>query len=143
MNVKEYLTQVQDFEEAIVDQKLYIQGLRDSLTAIGCDMSTERVQSSPAGDTIPKIIAEVLEEEDRLKEMEEQTCIFRCQVIRQIHQMSDLQLKEVLTHKYVEWRKFDTLKKVAEHMNYSYDYIKELHAKALLAFGCQFLHSTP
>lgn len=143
MTVKDYLNQVQEFEEAVVDQRNYIKSLRESLTLMDYDMTADKVQSSPAGDQIGKIIATVLAEEDRLKELEGQTCVFRCQVLREIHQMQDMQLKELLTHKYIEWKKYDTLKKVAEKMNYSYDYIKELHQKALYEFGLQFLHLSP
>lgn len=138
MTAKDYLSQVQEFDEKLDDERLYIRKLRESLVSVTGNLSDDKVQGSVAGDTMSTVIATILDAEERLKEWEEQVCAFRIQVITQIHQMKDVQLKELLMLKYIDWRNYRTLRDVAEIMGYSYDYTKELHSKALCEFGTTF-----
>ena len=138
MTAKDYLSQVQENDEKLDDERLYIQKLRESLVSVTGSLSDDKVQGSVVGDTMSAVIATILDAEERLKEWEEQVCAFRFQVITQIHKMQDLHLKELLMLKYIDWRNYGTLKDVADTMGYSYDYIKELHSKALLEFGKLF-----
>ena len=145
MTVKEYLSQLQELEKAIADQKEYIETLRDSLTSIGgMGMNPDKVQTSGADkDKFAKVIAKVIDAEEKLKDMEEKFGLLKVQIAEQIHIMDDLILKKLLKLRYIDWKKHDTIKKVANAMGYSYDYTKELHRNALEAFGRMFLHLTP
>ena len=137
MTVKEYLSQVQDLEEDIIDQKHYIETLRESLTSIGgMGMNPDKVQTSGADkDKFATVIAKVIDAEEKLKRMEEKFCLLKVQIAEQIHQMDDLQFKKLLNLRYLEWKEHDTMRKVADAMGYSVDHIKKLHRDALFAFG--------
>ena len=145
MTVKEYLMQVKELEEKICDQREYIDTLRESLTSIGgMGMSPDKVQSSGADkDKFANVIAKVIDAEEKLKGMEQDFGLLKAQIAEQIHGMDDLVLKKLLKLRYIDWKKHDTIKKVADALGYSYDYTKELHRNALEAFGRMFLPLTP
>ena len=145
MTVKEYLSQVQDLEEDIQDQQEYIDTLRESLTSIvGMEMNPDKVQTSGADkDKFANVVAKIIDAEKKLKQMEEKHCFLKVQIAEQIHGMDDLVLKKLLKLRYLKWKEYDTIKKVADAMGYSYDYTKELHRNALEAFGMMFLPLTP
>jgi hypothetical protein len=145
MTVKEYLSQVQELEEDIQDQQEYIDTLRESLTSIGgMEMNPDKVQTSGADkDKFANVVAKIIDAEKKLKKMEEKLCFLKVQIAEQIHGMDDLVPKKLLKLRYLKWKEYDTIKKVADAMGYSYDYTKELHRNALEAFGMMFLPLTP
>lgn len=145
MTVKDYLSQLQDFEEAICEQKEYIKTLRESLTSIGgMEMNPDKVQTSGVDkDKFANVIAKIIEEEKKLKRMEEKFCLLKVQIAEQIHQMDNLLFKKLLKIKYIEWKQFGTIRSVADELGYSYDYTKELHREALCAFERMFIPHTP
>ena len=137
MTVKEYLSQLQDLEEDIQDQKEYIETLRESLTSIGgMEMNPDKVQTSGADkDKFANVIAKVIDAEEKLQGMEAKHCYLKIQIAEQIHSMDDLVLKKLLKLRYIDWKKFGTIKKVACEMGYSVDHTKKLHRDAVFAFG--------
>ena len=137
MTIKEYLSQLQDLEEKIDDQKEYIATLRDSLTSLGgMEMNPDKVQSSGADkDKFANVIAKILDAEDKLKDMERYFGFLKVQIAEQIHQMEDLVLKKLLKLRYIDWKQYGTIRKVSVAMGYSVDHTKKLHRDALFAFG--------
>ena len=137
MTVKEYLSQVQDFEEAIHDQKKYIETIRELLTSIGgMGMSPDKVQSSGADkDKFANVIAKVIDAEEKLQRMEEKLCFAKIHIAEQIHRMDNLLFKKLLMLRYLEWKQYGTIRKVADELGYSVDHTKRLHRDALCAFG--------
>lgn len=137
MTVKEYLSQLQDLEKKIEDQKEYIETLRESLTSIGgMGINPDKVQTSGADkDKFANVIAKVLDAEDKLNDMEKYFGLLKVQIAEQIHGMDDLILKKLLKLRYIDWKQHDTIKKVAHAMGYSIDHTKKLHRDALFAFG--------
>lgn len=145
MTVKDYLSQLQDLEENICEQKEYIDTIRSSLTSVGgLEMNPDKVQSSSVcKDKFANVVAKVIDEEEKLKRMEERLCLLKVQIAEQIHQMDNLLLKKLLKLRYLEWKQYGTIRKVADELGYSYDYTKELHRDALSAFGRMFIPHTP
>lgn len=142
MTVKDYLSQLQDLEERISEQKEYIETIRESLTSIG-GMSTnpDKVQTSSVDkDKFANIIAKIVDAEEKLKKMEEKHCLLKVQIAEQIHQMDNLLFKRLLKLRYVEWKQFGTIKKVADELGYSVDHTKRLHKYAILTFGEMLRH---
>lgn len=137
MTVKEYLSQLQDLEKEIDDQKEYIETLRESLTSIGgMEMNPDKVQTSGADkDKIANVIAKVIDADKKLKEMEKHFALLKVQIAEQIHAMDDLVLKKLLKLRYIDWKQYGTIRKVSVEMGYSVDHTKKLHRDALFAFG--------
>ena len=145
MTVKEYLSQVEDLEKNIFDQKQYIETLRESLTSLGgMNISADKVQTSGADkDKFATVIAKVTDAEEKLKRMEEKFCLLKVQIAEQIHALDDLVLKRLLELRYLKWKQYGTIRKVADAMGYSVDHTKKLHRDAVFAFGEMLRQQNP
>lgn len=145
MTVKEYLTQIQDLEEKVIEQKEYVQTLRESLTLIGGGgTDTDKVQSSGTSKSkLEDAIIKIVDAESVLKKMEEHLGLLKIQIAEQIHSMDDLKLNTLLKLRYIDWKKYGNIRLVSDEMGYSYDYTKELHRDALKVFEDMFPHLTP
>lgn len=135
MTAKEYLLQIKEQRNDILNQEEYIQRLRDSLGVAGIRYDKERVQSSPEPDKFAKIFGQIDEEEQRLEAMKTRFVNTRVKIINQIHQLEDSKHQNVLYIVYVDGK---NLKKAAQAMSFSYEYVKEIHIAALQAFEEKF-----
>ena len=135
MTAKEYLLQIKEQRNDILNQEEYIQRLRDSLGVAGIRYDKERVQSSPEPDKFAKIFGQIFEEEEKLQQMKDDLALTRVKIINQIHQIEDSKHQKVLYIVYVDGK---NLKKAAQAMCFSYDYVKEIHIAALQAFEQKF-----
>lgn len=115
----------------IQDQEDYIQRLRDSLGIAGISYDKERIQTSPNYDRFTEVFSKIFDEEEKLKKMQENLVNLRFTILNEIHQLNDDKHKKVLNIIYVDCK---NLKKCANIMSFSYDYVKELHLAALQAF---------
>lgn len=135
MTTKEYLLQIKKQGKNILNQEEYIQRLRDSLEVAGIRYDKERVQSSPEPDKFARIFGQIFEEEEKLKQMKDDLALTRVEIINQIHQLEDSKHQNVLYIVYVDGK---NLKKAAQAMSFSYEYVKEIHIAALQAFEEKF-----
>lgn len=138
MTAKEYLLQIKEQGNDILNQEEYIQRLRDSLGVAGIRYDKERVQSSPEPepDKFARIFGQIFEEEEKLQQMKDNLALTRVEIINQIHQLAEEKHQKVLYIVYVDGK---NLKKAAQAMCFSYDYVKEIHIAALQAFEQKFL----
>lgn len=137
MNVKEFLTLVEDKNEAIIEKQEYIDRLRGSLGIAGIDYSKDRIQGGGSSDQFADVFSKIFKAEEDLKKMKGDFVKFRVQVIDMISQVPDRKHRELLNHVYLDYKK---LKDCADLMGFSYDYIRELHIQALIAFEEIFPH---
>lgn len=119
----------------ILNQEEYIQRLRDSLEVAGIRYDKERAQSSPEPDKFARIFGQIFEEEEKLQQMKDDLVLKRVEIINQIHQLEDSKHQNVLYIVYVDGK---NLKKAAQAMSFSYEYVKEIHIAALQAFEEKF-----
>ena len=131
MTGKEYLCAVQDKDREITAQKEYIDALRSVLESISVKTDGERVQSSSDPDKFGKVFAQIDEEERKLAKMEADFLMYRVGAITAIRQVQTDKHRLLLYKRYIQYKSF---KLIAVMMNYSYDYILELHGKALDEF---------
>lgn len=139
MNAKEYLQQIKDLNDEVNEQEEYIQRLRDTLDIAGIEYDKEKVQSSPSPDKFAHIFAQIDEQEEILAELKTKLIETRVKIINMIHELEDEKYRRLLYIAYVDMK---SLKKASEIMCFSYDYVKELHGKALFAFSEKFLPQT-
>ena len=119
MKAKEYLQQLQRLD-TMINQKIKELGdLRLMSQSVGgIDYSKERVQSSPSGDA--PFVKPVL----RMIELEHE-------IINQIQALQNPKHIDILYKHYVEFKRLEI---VAVEMNFTYQYIVELHGTALKEF---------
>jgi hypothetical protein len=128
---KEYLCAVQDKEKSIIAQKEYIEALRSVLESTSVKLSDERVQSTSDPDKFGKVFAQIDEEEQKLARMEQDFVLYKVKAITAIKKVQTEKHRVLLHERYINYKSF---KVIARLMNYSYDYILELHGNALVEF---------
>lgn len=128
---KEYLCAVHDKDKEITAQEEYIEALRSVLESISVNTDSERVQSTSDPDKFGKVFAQIDEEERKLERMKHDFLMYKVQAITAIKQVQTEKHRVLLHERYINYKPF---KVIAELMNYSYDYILELHGKALEEF---------
>lgn len=132
MTAKQYLsrgfylrTQIRDLDERI----LQIRRRMESLGAIRYDKVN--VQSSPE-DPILANIAYLIETEKRLVALEAELEKVCSEIRDKIDLMDDELLRTILLKRYVYNR---SMKRIAREVNYSLDWVWDLHRKALKQFA--------
>ena len=133
MKAKEYLQQLPVLDMKINLKLKELEALKVKLIGVGgVDYSNDRVQTSPQNAAnFTEILhnIECLENEintDIDKLVNKRHCI-----INQINELQNVQYIEILYKRNVEYK---DLKKIAKEMEYTYDYIRKIHVKALQNF---------
>lgn len=133
MKAKEYLQQLQRLD-TIINQKIKeLDDLRLKSRSIGSiDYSRERVQTSPSGNApfvglierINDLNAEINAEIDAFVDEKHR-------IINQIQGLKNINHIALLYKRYVEFKKFET---IADEMNFTYQYVLNMHGYALKDF---------
>ena len=133
MNVKKYLRQLGLIDRrlnSLIAEREELQRAQTFLRSPQID--GDRVQTSPSGDPpwMPYLIKwdelteQIGEEWDKLIDL-------RRKIETQIHSLEDSRYVDVLTKRYVQFKKFEV---ISVEMNYSFEYVLKLHGRALEAF---------
>lgn len=133
MKAKEYLQKLQRLD-TVINQKIKELGdLRTMSTSVGgIDYSKERVQTSPSGDApFVKIINKMIDLDEEINREIDNFVDEKHRIINQIQALQDSKYIEILYKHYVEFKRLEV---VAVEMNYTYQYIVELHGYALKEF---------
>lgn len=133
MKAKQYLRSLR-LLDIFINQKIKeMEGLEHSRVSLGSmDYSRDRVQTSPEPDAsythvvdhIADLQAEINREIDRYVDRKHR-------IINQIQGLEDHRYVDVLYKRYVEGKRLEV---IAVESNYSYQYVRELHGRALLEF---------
>lgn len=107
----------------------------------GITYDKDKVQTSPA-NTIEDAVSELVDLESRLAEVSHKYAEAARIRTNQILDMENAQYAELLYLRYVDDGKNgkgNTLADVADMMNYSMDWTRRLHGRALQAFGEKYM----
>lgn len=130
MTPKKYLEQVQVLEVKINLKKDQI--LEARTRAESCTVAlSERVQTSPCGDSLPKIINKICEFENDMDKLIDEQIDLKREIISKFDKMSNSDHIQILEMKYL---KGNNLVEIAAEMGYSYSQIKRKHGWALEEF---------
>lgn len=133
MKAKEYLQQLQRLD-TVINQKINELGdLRLKSQSTGSiDYSKERVQTSPSGDApFVKLIGRIIELEEEINAEIDASVDEKHKIINQIQGLKNNKYIEILYKHYVEFKRLEV---VAVEMNFTYQYVVELHGYALKDF---------
>ena len=132
MTPKEYLTIIRKKDDAVDRQLEFIESLKATLTNITAKIGDDiRVQSSSEPDKFAKVFAQIDEENEKLNRLTDEFVDFKAQALERIYKsQNDFHIK-LLCHVYIEYM---SLVHVAEITGYSYEYILEVHGRALKEF---------
>ena len=133
MKAKEYLQQLQRLD-TMINQKIKELGdLRLMSQSVGgIDYSKERVQSSPSGDApFVKPVLRMIELEQEINAEIDRFVDEKHEIINQIQALQNQKHIDILYKHYVEFKRLEI---VAVEMNFTYQYIVELHGTAFKEF---------
>lgn len=137
MTAKEYLSQVRRLRHLVKreqDQIAELRAMAESVGALRYDRDV--VQSSPSNDAMPNCLIRITEAEARARQKLEEYFDLTATVISQLNQITPGLYSDVLYMRYIEGK---NLFRIADELNYDYNYIRKVHGWALQAFGNKFL----
>lgn len=133
MTAKEYLQQLQRLDIMINQKTKELDTLRLQIQSIGSiDYSKERVQTSPSGDaSFVKLIGRITDLEAEINAEIDKYVDKKHQIINQIQSLQNVNYISILFKRYVEYKR---LRCICVEMDFTYQYIRELHGYALQEF---------
>lgn len=137
MTAKEYLTRIRLLDNHISEKKWELEDIKCRHTLISAvDYSKERTTGSKSGNaSFEKISDRIVDLEQEINHEIEKFAVERHKIINLIHELGDCNFSRVLYEHYVKYKSFFI---IAEEMNYTYQYVLELHAGALKKFESSY-----
>lgn len=131
-NIK-YLQKLKNLNVKIEQKKLQLEDLKSKMESVGAiRYDGVRVKNSNPVSSVEKLTiryvdleAEISQDIMKFQEMKDR-------IINEIHQIEDSRYVEILFKRYVEYKTYEL---IAVEMNYSYDYVRTLHKRAVGAFS--------
>lgn len=132
MTAKQYLSQVQYLMSKVrrADERIeYLRTEAEGLKGIRYDKL--RVQSSPNPDPIADYMAKLEETEEKERQLKLAYINTYDTIRSQIDQIEPQLFQQILAYRYLDgWK----LERIADHLHYSYDWIRTSHGRALQEF---------
>lgn len=132
VNTQRYLCQIKILDTKIKQKQEQYTQLYESAHSVGAvRYDREPVQTSRTNDAIERSIIRYLELEEEIKNETINFQEIKQKIINEIHELDDYRFINLLYKKYIQFKDYDV---IADEMNYSYDYVKELHRNSIKAF---------
>jgi hypothetical protein len=133
MTAKEYLSRLHLIDVCINQKIRELDDLRASTLRVGgVDYSGFKVVTSPKSEAAfaRNVERAVLLDEEINREIDE-FAEEKHRIINEIHQLSNPLYVELLYKRYVEFKRLEV---IAVDMNYTYEYVRKMHGRALQSF---------
>ena len=135
MTAKEYLQQIYMIHRKVKRLEEQREQLRADLYSIGSPagkMDADKVQTSLSGDNMLRLVAKVDKiERDIVREVNALLDV-RAKIIKQIERMPNDNQKDVLTKRYVNFKRWEH---IAVDMNMTVRHVYRIHGEALQTFA--------
>ncbi len=133
MNAREYLEQLQKMDIAINQNIAWLYELKNIRKELkGVNYTSQKVKTSKSNRAdFEKTLLIIMDMEQNINDSIDKFVDQKNEIIKQIQSLDNHKYVQVLYKKYVEYKR---LEEIAIEMYYSYQYIKEIHKKALQEF---------
>lgn len=132
LSAEKYLQQLETLDTNINQNLERLADMQINMCNVGgIDYSAERVQTSPSGDDLCKGVSAYVDFNNKINEEIDNFIDAKNKIIQEIRDLHDADYIQVLFKKYVQ---FKTLTIAAREMKRSYNYVLNVHKKALAAF---------
>lgn len=132
LSAREYLGQLQELDTNINQDLERLDDIKINACSTGAiDYSAERVQTSPSGDSLCKAVTNYVDFNEQINREIDKFSDAKEQIISQIRGLHNARYSQVLFKVYVQ---FKSLKVASGEMGMSYQYVRNLHKKALTRF---------
>lgn len=132
LTARQYLSQLETIDETINQDLERLSEMKESAMCTGgIDYGRERVQTSAVGDKLCKDVVKYTMFDQRINDEIDRFVNAKNQIIAEIRELHNADYIKVLYKVYVQ---FKSLKITATEMKRSYNYVLDVHKKALKAF---------
>lgn len=128
MTAKEYLQQIEILDELIEAKQAELFQLRRLATSVTVPADREAVQTSGTSDKVGEIVVKIVDLESKINTMIDEFIDRKSNCINIIDQLQSPLRHKILHKHYVQYK---PLTVIASEIGYSYQYILEMHQKAL------------
>ncbi len=134
MTPKQYLLQLPRLAQMIRQRQIQIEELRALMEGTGgFDYSKPMVKSSPPPDPpYVELVSQLTETEEHARSLIRAYTAKQNEIIGRIERVPDERYQRLLCLRYVQGR---SLQEIADEMMYEYRWIRQMHGRALEAFG--------
>ena len=130
MTTKVYLGQIRKLDILIGQKIKELNRMRERLSILtGIDYTKDRIQSTPSSGNIE--VEEMVDFENEILKLIEDETRLKNRIIAEIQILDNALYVDILFRRYVECLSFE---KIACDMNYSYNYVLNIHGRALKDF---------
>lgn len=129
---KEYFSQIRKTDRLINRLDSTIATLRSSLTSTGSQLKQDKVQTSGPKNTLEETITKIIDLEAKINARIDELVSMKQEAFTMINRIPDLDQQNILIGRYIQLKKWED---ISEELNYSMQWVFELHGKGLLAFA--------
>lgn len=129
---KEYFAQIRKTDRLINRLDSTIATLRSSLTSTGSQLKQDKVQTSGPKNTLEETITKIIDLEADINRRIDELVSMKQEAFTMINRIPDLDQQNILIGRYIQLKKWED---ISEELNYSMQWVFELHGKGLLAFA--------
>ena len=129
---KEYFAQIRKTDRLINRLDSTIATLRSSLTSTGSQLKQDKVQTSGPKNSLEETICKIDELERTINARIDELVSMKQEAFTMINRIPDLDQQNILIGRYIQLKKWED---ISEELNYSMQWVFELHGNGLLAFA--------
>ena len=136
MKPKEYLTMAHRAYESYKRSLHDVETVRELMQSTGAiRYDKDQIQRSPSNDQLVDYMIRLERAEERARAAAERYYDVYVTIRAQIEEIMPGLYSDVLYLRYIKWM---PLTEICEELGYSYEWIRRIHGRALLAFGRRF-----
>lgn len=129
---KEYFAQIRKTDRLIQRLSNTIFALRSSLTSRSTELKPDKVQTSGPKNIIEDTIAKIVDLEATIDARIDELIVMKQEAFDMIKRIPDLDQQNILIGRYIQQAGWED---IALELNFSTQWVYELHGKGLLAFS--------
>ena len=129
---KEYFAQIRKTDRLIQRLTDTVRTLRFSLTSQNYRLKPDKVQTSGPKNTLEETITKIIDLEAKINARIDELVSMKQEAFTMINRIPDLDQQNILIGRYIQLKKWED---ISEELNYSMQWVFELHGKGLLAFA--------
>ena len=129
---KDYFAQIRKTDRLIQRLTDTVNTLRSGLISQSYELKPDKVQTSGAKDTLGETIVKIMSLEDDINARIDELVDMKQEAFTMINRIPDLDQQNILIGRYIQLKKWED---IALELNFSIQWVYELHGKGLLAFS--------
>lgn len=131
MNAKQYLRQVRRLDNTVNTKLEQVEMLRAMTTRMTANLTADKVQESNIPDKITTLICKIVDLEKEITNDIDKLIDLKTEVMRKIDSIQNDDYRLLLTLRYLN---FKTWEQIAVEMKFTFQWVHELHKRALIEF---------